>query len=517
MPPTSNRNGYSTVPDDADAEPLLKPTSNVSPRSWSATTILCALLASLGGLSFGYDQGVIANVLVMAYFQRRFVLTPLSTGFMTAFLELGALLGSILIGVFGDTQGRGRMMTYACLVFIIGGAVQCAAFSLWHLVVGRGVGGVGVGMLSTLTPLYISEISPPHMRGALMSLEQLSIVSGVVLGFWIGYATRHIENEGSWRIPLALQLVPGIVLLLACVSGLLPTSPRWLVLRDREPEAEESLRRLRAGEDEVNIQIEFMEMRAEKALIQRTSAKDVGSWNMLFSAKYRPRTAIGVLMMAFQQWSGINALLYYGPTLLSTLGFSDNLVISGGIGVTQLVAVFPAIALIDRVGRKPLLRSGSAVMTLSHFVIAILIICASCRSMGAVVCIYVFTFAYGLSFGPIGWVLPSEVFPLSVRSRGVALSTASNWANNFLIGLLTPPLVALSAQGTFTLFAAACFAGYIWCTYWVPETRGVGLEEMDAVFRKDGESGAGREEVEMRRQIEEELGLGRLLEEAGRA
>ncbi len=267
-----------------------------------------------------------------------------------------------------------------------------------------------------------------------------------------------------------------------------------------------------------------MEMRVEKALIQRTSAKDVGTWAMLFTAKYRPRTAIGVLMMAFQQWSGINALLYYGPTLLSTLGFSDNLVISGGIGITQLVAVFPAIALIDRVGRKPLLRSGSAIMTLSHFIIAMLIIVFGSEwsehpvaAWSAVGCIYLFTFAYGLSFGPIGWVLPSEVFPLSVRSRGVALSTASNWANNFLIGLVTPPLIALSAQGTFTLFAAACFGGYIWCTYWVPETRGVGLEEMDAVFRKDGASDAGREEGEMRRQIEEELGLGRLLEEAGRA
>ncbi|OCH90574.1 general substrate transporter [Obba rivulosa] len=485
----------------------------------------CAVFASIGGLTFGYDQGVIANVLVMKDFMQRWPIGPWEKGMMTAVLELGSLFGALSAGVLADRHSRRFTIALACAVFCVGSTLQCAATSLAQLTWGRAIGGIGVGALSMLSPLYMAEISPPEVRGSLMALEQFSIVLGAVLGFWVGFFTRNIDGAFSWRIPLGLQLVPGLLLAFGCL--LLPPSPRLLVKHGQTEQALRSLAKLRLRSPEESatdplLQIEILEMQAEALLVAQTAGSatktttirtELRAWAQLFSAKYINRTSIGILMMFFQQWSGINALLYYGPTLMHEIGLQGDavtLMVSGGIGIVQFVAVLPAIVCIDRVGRRPLLRGGSAVMALAHFLIAILVRQGetdwSSHSMAAwtsVGCVYIFTAAYGVSYGPIGWVLPSEVFPLSVRSKGVSLSTASNWFNNFLIGLVTPVLMETSAPGTFLVFATACFLGYLWSTYYVPETANVSLEEMDVVFG----SSAGREDLAMKHQIEQELGL----------
>ncbi|KAL1759909.1 general substrate transporter [Schizophyllum commune] len=498
--------------------------------------LLCAMVASIGGLSFGYDQGVIANILVMRDFVQQFPVTPLQKGILTAVLELGALIGALGAGVLADRYSRRHSIFIACLIFLIGSLFQCLAHSLFDLFVGRAVGGVAVGALSMLSPLYISEVSPPELRGSLMALEQFSIVLGCVLGFWTGFATRNIPGSPAWRIPLGVQIIPGIFLGVGCM--LLPPSPRLLVLLGEHDKALASLRKLRGTEAEGNnalVEIEFMEMRVEAALLQRTapeshgvdatssgygaSSKGYGSilkgYNTLFQKKYRERTMIGIMTMFFQQWVGINALLYYGPTLVASIGLQGEemtLLVSGGIGVAQFVAVLPAIAYIDRWGRRPLLRGGAVVMGCSHLLIAMLVKEFSAdwedhkgAAWLAVGAIYVFTMAYGISIGPIGWVLPSEVFPLSVRSKGVAISTASVWLNNFLIGLITPELMDISPASTFALFATASFAAYMWATYRVPETSGVALEEIGAMFSHGGN--LELEEAALRQQIEGDMGL----------
>ncbi|KAI5890062.1 general substrate transporter [Schizophyllum commune H4-8] len=495
--------------------------------------LLCAMVASIGGLSFGYDQGVIANILVMRDFVQEFPVTPLQKGILTAVLELGALIGALGAGVLADRYSRRHSIFIACLIFLIGSLFQCLAHSLFDLFVGRAVGGVAVGALSMLSPLYISEVSPPELRGSLMALEQFSIVLGCVLGFWTGFATRNIPGSPAWRIPLGVQIIPGIFLGAGCM--LLPPSPRLLVLLGEHDKALASLRKLRgAGVEgcDALVEIEFMEMRVEAALLQRTAPersidargadtvpKGHGSifrgYNTLFEKKYRERTMIGIMTMFFQQWVGINALLYYGPTLVASIGLQGeemSLLVSGGIGVAQFVAVLPAIAYIDRWGRRPLLRGGAVVMGCSHLLIAMLVKEFSAdwedhkgAAWLAVGAIYVFTMAYGISIGPIGWVLPSEVFPLSVRSKGVAISTASVWLNNFLIGLITPELMDISPASTFALFATASFAAYMWATYRVPETSGVALEEIGAMFSHGGN--LELEEAALRQQIEAVMGL----------
>ncbi|KAF8234435.1 general substrate transporter, partial [Tricholoma matsutake] len=498
--------------------------------------LLCAFFASIGGLTFGYDQGVIANVLVMYDFQQRWPVTPLQKGIMTAVLELGALFGALAAGTLADRYSRRHSIFFACLIFCIGSAFQCGAQTLNHLFIGRAVGGIGVGALSMLSPLYMAEISPPEVRGSLMALEQFSIVLGVVVGFWTGFVTRSIPSSASWRIPLGVQIVPGVVLGLGCFF--LPPSPRLLVLHGRHEDALQSLARLRQRPlSDISLQIELLEMKVETRLIQQTITggestdtdkrepwtlrAELRGWKRLFGQKYRDRTMVGVFIMVFQQWSGINGLLYYGPTVIRSIGMQGDtvtLIVSGGIGIVQFIAVMPAIVFIDQLGRKPLLRGGSLIMTFSHLSIALLVynfegnwLAHSTAAWTAVGAIYIFTAAYGVSLGPIGWVLPSEVFPLSMRGKGVALSTASAWFNNFLIGLITPVLVEYSSVTTFMTFSIACFLAYFWATYLVPETANVSLEEIDAVFR----SSAGGEDAALKRQIEVELGLMDLVHELG--
>ncbi|KAF7428928.1 hypothetical protein PC9H_008164 [Pleurotus ostreatus] len=401
--------------------------------------LACAGYVAIGGFTFGYDQGVIANVLVMPDFLGKWgEITAWEKGSMTAVLELGALFGALAAGVLADRYSRRYAICFACIVFIIGSLFQCAAQSFSHLFIGRAVGGFGVGALSMLCPLYMAEISPPEIRGSLMALEQAFELDSVQSG-------QSIEKDG-------------------------------LIVRE---------------------------------------LKD---YKRLFLPAYRDRTMIGILIMVFQQWSGINALLYYGPTLLQSIGLSGDkvsLLASGGIGIVQAIAVFPTIMYIDQWGRKPLLRYGSIVMTTSHFLVSLLVWrfqdnwpLHPTAAWSAVGCIYIFTAAYGISFGPVAWVLPSEVFPLSMRSKGVALSTASNWFNNFFIGLITPMLMEVSPATTFMIFSTACFMAYLWSTYRVPETANASLEEIDAVFR----SSAGQETQALKEQIEQELGLTQLIQ-----
>ncbi|KAI8978293.1 general substrate transporter [Trametes punicea] len=466
----------------------------------------------------------------MKDFVQRWHLSAWETGLMTAMLELGSLAGALTAGIFADKYSRRQSIFSACAVFCIGSALQFGAQSSDHLIFGRGIGGLGVGALSMLSPLYMAEISPPEVRGSLMALEQLAIVIGAVLGFWTGFFTRDNPGSACWRIPLGIQLIPGILLGLGCMA--LPPSPRLLVQQGRIEEALRSLAKLRLRsraevESDPLLQIELLEMQVEATLIEQTSTADssaqgakLGSfrtelqgWKRLLSPKLRARTFIGITMMFFQQWSGINALLYYGPTLMRSLGLQGDaatLISAGGVGIVQFLAVLPAIAFIDRLGRRPLLRGGSLAMAISHLLIALLVwqfggdwTAHAFAARVSLACVYAFTAAYGVSYGPIGWILPSEVFPLSARSKGVALSTASNWLNNFLIGLLTPVFMERSASATFFIFAVACSLGYVWSTYSVPETANVSLEEMDAVFG----SSAGQEDLALRHQIEADLGL----------
>lgn len=496
----------------------------------------CAAFSALGGLLFGYDQGVVSVILVMPQFLDRFARiadgSPSSgfwKGLLTAMIELGAFLGAMNQGWIADKISRKYSIVVAVAIFTVGSVLQTAAVNYAMLTVARLIGGIGIGMLSMVAPLYISEISPPEIRGALLVLEEFSIVLGIVIAFWITYGTQFISSEWAWRLPFLLQLIPGFVLGIGIVF--LPFSPRWLVGKGRDDEALASLCRLRrVDRDDVRVRLEWQDIKAEVRLqaevlrerhpkltsrtprrFRDTIALELASWADLFRRNCRKRTFAGTGIMFFQQFVGINALIYYSPTLFGRLGqdHSMQLILSGVLNIAQLVGVTTSIYTMDRVGRKPLLMWGSAAMFVSHVVIAILVGKYSYdwpghRTQGwvSVAFLFVYMLCFGASWGPVPWAYPAEVFPSSLRAKGVALSTMSNWLSNFIIGLITPPLVQNTNWGAYCFFAVFCLLSLVWTYFFIKETKGRTLEQMDLVF---GDS-ISAEDTQRRERIEAEVG-----------
>ncbi|KAL1993482.1 hypothetical protein VTN49DRAFT_3431 [Thermomyces lanuginosus] len=506
---------------------------------------LCAACSTLGGVLFGYDQGVVSIVLVMPHFLETFPLvseTAAGAGFwkglMTAMIELGALLGALNQGWIADKYSRRYSIVIAVIIFTIGSILQTAAINYAMLVVARLIGGIGIGMLSMVAPLYISEVSPPEVRGTLLVMEEFCIVLGIVIAYYITYGTRYMPSDWSWRLPFFLQMLPGFVLIAGVY--LLPFSPRWLVFRGREPEALESLCRLRRlPETDARVKQEFFDIQVEVRFHKEISAEkhpnlqdgsrkseallEVVSWIDCFKPGCWRRTHVGVGIMFFQQFVGINALIYYSPTLFKTMGMDYNtqLVLSGVLNVTQLVGVTSSIWTMDKFGRRPLLLIGSVAMSISHIIIAVLVGLyddnwPAHRPQGwtSVAFLFLYMLAFGASWGPVPWAMPSEIFPSSLRAKGVALSTCSNWLNNFIIGLITPPLVQNTGFGAYTFFAVFCVLSGIWTYFVVPETKGRTLEEMDVVFQDHSNEAEEDRKRKIAEDLQQELSAGSDREQA---
>ncbi|KAJ5934790.1 hypothetical protein N7466_004337 [Penicillium verhagenii] len=474
--------------------------------------LMCAACSTLGGLIFGYDQGVVSVILVMDQFLEEFPRIAGSgagfwKGLLTAMIELGALLGALNQGWIADKISRRYSILVAVAIFTVGSVLQTAAVEYSMLVVARLIGGVGIGMLSMVAPLYISEISPPECRGTLLVLEEWCIVLGIVIAYWITYATRYMAGEWAWRLPFLLQMIPGFIL----VGGvaILPFSPRWLASKGRNEEALQSLCKLRNLPDtdrrirqeflDIQAEVQFhQEMNAEKhPNLQSGSAKDsflleLASWGDCFRKGCWRRTHIGIMISFFQQFVGINALIYYSPTLFGTMGLDSSmqLVMSGVLNVLQLVGVTTSIFTMDSIGRRKLLMVGSALMAIAMIIIAALVGIYSsdwsthqAQGWTSAAFLLFYMVAFGASWGPIPWALPAEIFPSSLRAKGVALATCSNWGNNFIIGLITPPLVEDTGYGAYVFFGVFCVISGVWTYYFVPETKGRTLEQMDHVFK----------------------------------
>ncbi|KAG9562359.1 hexose carrier protein, partial [Aureobasidium melanogenum] len=457
-----------------------------------------AMLASLGGFSFGYDQGVISIINVMPQFHETFpyAKTGFGKGFMT------------------DKISRKWALTIVVVIFDIGAIIQTASQNYGMLVAGRTIGGIGVGTLALGAPLYISEIAPPNLRGSLLVLESISICLGVVIAFWITYGTKELSGEIAYRLPLGLQMVCA-TLLGVCIH-FFPYSPRWLASVGRNEEALSSLCKLRRLPDtDARVRTEYegilAEVEFEIAMQEKRHPGVHGiklellSWADLFTKKVWRRTAVGMGVAFFQQFSGINAFIYYAPTLFESIGQSSemSLILSGIFNVLQLVAVAVCFLIIDKVGRRPLAIFGGFAACIPYAIIAILSglfdsswMTHKAEGWAAVAMAFLFIMIYGVSYSPLGWCLPSEVFPNALRSKGVAVSTATVWLCNFIVGVATPPMIENIGFGTYVFFAAFCFLAGVWAYFLVPETRGRTLEQMDEAFGDN----SGQEEKELMKQ-----------------
>ncbi|TGO31160.1 hypothetical protein BPAE_0001g00540 [Botrytis paeoniae] len=430
-----------------------------------------AVLSTVGGLLFGYDQGVVSVVLVMESFVLDFPrIGPHSSGFwkgiLTAMIELGAFFGALNQSWIADKYSRKYSIIIAVIIFLLGSVLQTAAVNFNMLIVARLVGGIGIGMLSMVTPIYISEIAPPE-------IQELSIVVGIVVAFWISFSTRYLGGEWGWRLPFFIQIVPA--LFLGAGVYFLPFSPRWLSSKGRDEEALKVLAKLRQLPDtDSRIQEEARHIRNEVSHIREihlqkhenlmnSSMKfEVALWGDYFALDSIERTHVGILIMFFQQFVGINALIYYSPTLFARMGLGSEmqLIMSGVLNICQLVGVGSSLFTMDRYGRRPLFIIGSFFMAIGHVMIAVMVCLFSydwhihqAAAWVSVAFLLFYMVVFGASWGPVPWAMPSEIFRSDLRAKGVALSTCSNWLNNFIIGLITPPLVVYANWGAYVFFA----------------------------------------------------------------
>ncbi|EHA18631.1 hypothetical protein ASPNIDRAFT_55668 [Aspergillus niger ATCC 1015] len=507
----------------------------------SKKTFAIALFASLGGFVYGYNQGMFSEILTMNSFIKATdgyaARTGLKQGMLTSILELGAWVGTLLNGYLADALGRRQTVVVAVVIFCVGVIVQACTKNAGYVFAGRFVTGLGVGNLSMIVPLYNAELAPPEIRGSLVAVQQLSITFGIMVSFWIGYGTNYIGGTGdgqsiaAWEVPVCIQVLPALILAAGMVL-FMPQSPRHLMNQGREEECLQTLARLRdAPTDDILVRIEYLEIKSLKMFEEETAKKKYpqyqdGSFKSNFMIGFYDylslvtnpslfkRTTVACLVMLFQQWNGINAINYYAPQVFEGLelgGNTTSLLATGVAGIFEFVFTIPAVLWVDNIGRKKTLLAGAIGMAVCHFICAGLIgsyegTFGEHKSAGwatvAFVWIFIINFAY--SWGPCAWIVVSEVFPLSMRAKGVSIGGSSNWLNNFGVGLATSPFIAASTYGTFIFFGCITVVGAIYVWFFVPETKGRTLEEMDELF---GSEGMAAEDEALRQRIDRDIGI----------
>lgn len=436
---------------------------------------MLAAVAAIAGLLFGYDEGVIA--VASPSLEQSFPMSALGHGFTTAAVPLGALLGAILAGRMTERLGRRLVLMMAAALFVFGAIVASIVGSVPMLIVARLLLGLAIGVAAVVAPLYIAEAAPLRMRGAMVSTYQLAITAGILLSYATGLV---VGGEDSWRIMFALGAVPGLVFLIGLCF--LPESPRWLVMRHREAQAAAGLRRLRGPDADVDGEIaEIHEMAAAEAKVDAAPSRVFAPW-------VRPALIVGMGLFFLQQLSGINAVIYYAPTIFQYAGLGSSSVqvmATVGVGVVNFLVTILAMTLIDRWGRRPLLVAGFTGTAASLLLIAVATVMPGVfPPIVVVLALFAYIASFAISLGPLPHLMMSEVFPLSIRGAGMSMASVSNWGFNFLVVFLFPVMLSgFGLAGTFTLFAVVCLAGVYFTLAQVPETRGSSLEQIEAHLR----------------------------------
>ncbi|KAH8172001.1 sugar transporter domain-containing protein [Sarocladium implicatum] len=510
-----------------------------------------SMFASLGGFLFGYDQGVVSGVLTMESFAVAFprIWNDASfRGWFVSSLLLLAWFGSLINGPIADTLGRKGSMMLAVVIFTIGSVFQTAAWNIASAFAGRAIAGLAVGMLTMIVPMYLSEVSLPGIRGTLVVLQQLSITLGILVSYWLEYGTQYIggprcdpdipftggtaseprfdpindvgpngctgQSDAAWRIPLGIQIVPALVLGIGMIF--FPESPRFYLMRRQEDKALKSLAKIRrVHPDTPSLRDEYLAIKAE-VLFDQSISRDKfpgKSGVSLFFAEYYSlltswpsfkRVFLGCAVMFFQQFLGCNAIIYYAPTLFRQLGLTGgtaSLLATGVYGIVNTLSTLPALFLIDRVGRRALLLSGATGCAICLLVVGGIVggfagRMDSNRAAGyaGMVFIYIYDINFSYSWAPIGWVLPSEIFNVGIRSKAMALTTSSTWMCNFIIGLVTPDMLETITYGTYLFFGGWAVVAIAFTYFLIPETKGKSLEDMDVVF---GDTAAWEEKTRL--------------------
>jgi len=430
-------------------------------------------VAALGGLMFGFETAVINGAI--HYVSAHFKLDAFMKGFVVSIALAGCVVGALLISRPADKYGRRYMLKIMAFLFLISMLGTGLANNIWVFIVARFVGGLAVGGASVLTPMYISEVSPPNIRGRLVATNQLAIVTGILVAFFSDYVIDSVFH-GSWRWMFLAGVIPSSVLF-----GLLffiPRSPRWLIKVAREGEARSVIERVNPGENVDELVASIQESIKKEKRIKNIS---------IFGKSYLRLAIIGVAVGMFNQFAGINVIMYYSTDIFRDAGFSNEsaLLQSVLIGVTNLLFTILAMVFIDRFGRKFLLYVGASGMSvfLGLFSWAFIADFKSGFILLALLIGYIAFFAF--SQGAVIWVILSEMFPTSVRSQGTAIGSFSHWIFNFGIALLFPVLSVKLGVGTvFVFFTVATILSLLFYRFALIETKGKTLEEIEKLVTK---------------------------------
>ncbi|GJP37541.1 hypothetical protein CLOM_g21939 [Closterium sp. NIES-68] len=469
----------------------------------TAFVILSSLVAASGGLLFGYDIGITGGVTNMDGFLEAFFPAVLENKqsaresswckfdsqllqLFTSSLFLAGIVGGLIASFTTSRFGRVRTMLVGGVFFLLGAALTGGAVNIEMLVLGRVLLGLGVGSANQAVPLYLSEMAPAQLRGALNMMFQMATTLGIVAGQLINYGTAHLHPWG-WRLSLALAAVPAAVLTAGGVF--LPDTPNSLVERGRHIRARHVLQRIRGAE--VDVQAEFDEIRRASDAAKAVKAPFLA----IFRRKYRPELTWAILIPVFQQLTGINAIMFYVTPLFQSLGFGDSasLLTTVITGAVNVAATLLSILTVDRVGRKALFLAGGLQMLAAQVAIGALLGTTFASGTGGLssgyatavvvmICVYVAGFAW--SWGPLGWLVPSEIQPLETRSAGQSITVAVNFAFTFAVGQAFLSMLCHFKFGIFLFFAAWVVVMTLCVLLFLPETKGVHIDDMAAVWQR---------------------------------
>ncbi|TAQ88487.1 hypothetical protein B7494_g3201 [Chlorociboria aeruginascens] len=489
--------------------------------------LMCAF-AAFGGIFFGYDTGWMGGIMGMPYYirqythldypptgtsdadvalQHAFVLPGWQQSLLTGILSCGTFFGALIAGDIADRIGRRWTIISGCLTFTVGCILETASTTLATMVVGRLIAGAGVGFISAIIILYMSEIAPKKVRGALVAGYQFCITIGILLANCVVYATQNRLDTGSYRIPIAVQFIWAIILGIGLF--LLPESPRYFVKKGKLKEAAKALANVRGQPiDSEYIRDELAEIIAnheyELSVVPQTSY--MATWTNCFNGNFTKsssnlrRTLTGIGLQAMQQLTGINFIFYYGVVFFKSLHTISNPFLISLITTLVNVCSTPiSFYLVERFGRRSLLIIGGTGMVISQYIVGIIGVTvgqdkgdqtnkSAVSAMIAFICINIAMFAS--TWGPCAWVVIGEIFPLPIRSRGIALSTASNWFWNCIIAIITPYLVdaqyANLSSKIFFMWGSLCIISVTFSYFLVPETKGLSLEQVDRMLEEVG-------------------------------
>jgi len=412
-------------------------------------------IAAIGGFLFGYDTGIISGALV--FIRQTYPISTFTQELIVSAVVLGALLGAMSSGRLADHFGRRKMLIAMAVTFMLGTLLSTVAPTVSVLIVGRFIIGIAIGVTSYVAPLFISEMAPAKKRGSLVLLNGIMITGGEAIAFLVDY---FLVPTHSWRIMFATGFIPAILLFIGML--LLPASPRWMVLKGQVTKAREILCKVREPED----------VETELQAIQKSLSVTLGSWRQLFSKFMQPVLLIGLGLGIFQQFVGINTVMYYGPTIFQAAGFkseSAQILATFGMGIVNTVMSIVAVFVVDKIGRRRMLLGGMLIAGVSLSIVGWVF--ASHQQTGfyvwtTFVCMVTYIAGYSLSLGSLFWLVISEIYPLHLRGLAMSFVTAIQWGANFLVAVTF--LTILNGLGpvfTFWMYAVMCLVSFLFCYY----------------------------------------------------